>query len=372
MSKLPRGIYEKIPGSKTFWIRYADSSGRIRREKAGQLGAALKLYRKRKTEVLQGKKLPETMRGREIRFEEIAEDALEYSKTHKASYRSDKVRMKRLKDAFGPRPADSITPQDVERFFVQELEGRKPATVNRYKALISLTFRLGIQNRKVTTNPARLIRQRRENNAKIRFLSAEEETQLRAAILEKCPHHLPELELALNTGLRLSEQYSLTWDYVDFERRSATVRVSKNGETRHVPLNDPALAALLTARQYSNGEDAVFCNRSGEPLQTPRKWFEAAIKDAEIKDFTWHCLRHTFASRAVMAGVDLTTVKELLGHKTILMTLRYAHLAPKHMLAAVQLLCSAGEAGATQSEATDTRTSTNAIAQSDAREAVAN
>jgi len=67
----------------------------------------------------------------------------------------------------------------------------------------------------------------------------------------------------------------------------------------------------------------------------PRRWFEAALKDARITGFNWHCLRHTFASRLVMAGVDLGTVQELLGHKCIAMSVRYSHLAPKHTLAAV-------------------------------------
>jgi hypothetical protein len=79
MAKRVRGLYEKEPGSGEWWIRYADVTGRIRREKAGTRDAALKLYRKRKTEILQGKKLPETLRRREASFAEIVQDALEYS-----------------------------------------------------------------------------------------------------------------------------------------------------------------------------------------------------------------------------------------------------------------------------------------------------
>lgn len=84
----------------------------------------------------------------------------------------------------------------------------------------------------------------------------------------------------------------------------------------------------------------IFVNIHGEPLRGYKHWFDAAVKEAGIKDFTWYCLRHTFASRLAMAGVDLRTLAELMGHETIQMTMRYAHLAPSHTLAAVERLVS--------------------------------
>ena len=99
-------------------------------------------------------------------------------------------------------------------------------------------------------------------------------------------------------------------------------------------------------------------NLQGEPLAGPRHWFEPAIGRAKIRAFSWHCLRHTFASRLVMAGVDLRTVQELMGHKNISMTVRYSHLTPKHTLAAVELL-----AGAIPEVPTSNRTSTVATEQ---------
>ena len=144
---------------------------------------------------------------------------------------------------------------------------------------------------------------------------------------------------------------------MSFERRQLTVLRSKNGETRHIPLNDAAVAALRTAETYRNGSPFVFLNTGGTRLLSPRFWFDAAIKKAKLKDFTWHCLRHTFASRLVMAGVDLRTVQELMGHKTIQMTVRYAHLAPQHRLAAVQRLC---DTDAVQKASSGTRTDTAA------------
>jgi site-specific recombinase XerD len=355
--RTPRGVYEKLPGSGIWWIRYADAMGRIRREKAGTKSSALTLYRKRKTEALQGKKLPESLRSPMVSFAEIAHDALVYSKTHKRTYEDDLFRMPRLLAAFRERAADSITPHDLEHHLAQATEESDwaPATVNRYRALVSLIFRLGIENGKVKENPARLVKPRQVNNTRVRWLAPEEEIRLRAAIEATCPEHKPELDLALNTGLRLGELYGLTWENANESRQVLTIPRSKNGETRHVPLNSTALAALVELRKRGDGTGPVIRNLQGEPLAGPRYWFEPAIQKAKIRAFSWHCLRHTFASRLVMAGVDLRTVQELLGHKSISMTVRYSHLTPKHTLAAVELL-----AGVSPETPTDTRTSTNA------------
>ncbi len=351
-----RGIFEKVPGSGVWWVWYADASRKIRREKVGPKGMAIKLYHKRKTEVLQRKKLPEHFRAKAVSFEQLAQHTLEYSRVHKRSYHDDVIRMKRLRQWFGDRPAESITPQDIERRLA-ELTHLKPATLNRYRALLSLAFRLGVQNGKVTSNPARLVKLRRENNGRLRWLTEEEETKLRKAVEAQCPHHLPELDLAIHTGLRLSEQYGLSWDCVNFDSRVLTIPRSKHGEHRYVFLNDAALAALESARRQSNGAKWVFLNRYGERLVGPREWFDPAVAAAGLAGFTWHCLRHTFASRLVMAGENLRAVQELMGHKTIQMTVRYAHLAPQHLLAAVQKLCNTGSAPQNGATRTSTRTS---------------
>jgi len=336
-----RGIFEKIPGSKIWWIRYADASGRIRREKVGSKGAAIQLYQKRKTLVRQGKKLPENFRARAISFGDLANDALNYSQRHKRSYRNDVNRMVPLVLAFGNRFADSITPQDLERWLASQADEKdwEPATINRFRALLSLVFRLGVEAGKISNNPAKLVRRRRENNARIRFLSRDEERNLRGIIERYYPEHMPEFDIALHTGMRCGEQYALRWEDVDFETRTVTIKLSKHGETRHVRLNSVAIKAFSKLVARSSGKGFVFVNGRGERLLRPRHWFEHAVRKAGIEDFTWHCLRHTFASRLVMMGVDLRTVQAAMGHRSIQMTCRYAHLAPDHELSAVEKLC---------------------------------
>lgn len=348
----PRGVFEKAPGSGEWWICYWDARGKKRREKAGTKSNAIALYRKRKMAAFEGKKLPEKLRRASVSFAEIAKDALAYSKIHNAgtSYRCDAGRMEVVLGWFREHPAESITAHDIERQF--QKQEWTPATANRYRALLSLTYRLAIRNGKVKENPARLVPHRLEDNARIRFLSSEEETALRKAIEKKCLWRMPEFDLALNTGIRLSEQYGLLWENIFLSLRLLTIRRSKNGAMRHVPLNKAAVRALEDLRKQRPASEFV-CREGKEP----RRWFEPVLKDAKVANFSWHCLRHTFASRLVMAGVDIRTVQELLGHKTIAMTVRYSHLAPKHTLAAVERLDAPTE------NPTDTTTDTRVFEQ---------
>ncbi len=197
-----------------------------------------------------------------------------------------------------------------------------------------------MESGKVAVNPAHLAKHRRENNARSRWLACDEEAKLREAIEEHFPEHMAEFDFALNTGMRLGEMYALNWENISLKQRIVTVPLSKNGEFRYVPLNGIARAALDALRNRGKAFGPVFLNSRGERLTSPRYWFEPAVETAGIQDFPWHCLRHTFASRLVMAGVDLKTAQELMGHKSIQMTCRYAHLAPKPQLAAVEKLSS--------------------------------
>lgn len=347
-ANLQRGIYERCPGSGVYWIRYADSTGKIRREMAGTRANAKSLYNLRKAEALQGRKLPQTLRGNPITFARIAQDALEYSRTHKRSAQDDAERMKGLLEWFGNEPADSLTPQQIERKLMAAAKEREwaPATVNRYKALLSLTYRIAAENGKVQNNPVRLVRGLREDNAVIRFLSLNEEAALRAVIEPEHPERWAMVAFAMHTGLRAGEQFGLTWPDVDLEHQQVCLNLTKNSTVRYVPLDATARAALETTRKHQDGSEPVF------PQQPYRVWFDSALEAAGVKDFTWHCLRHTFASRLIMMGVDIRTVAELMGHKSLQMTMRYAHLAPEHKAAAVARLDDFGKPTGTK---TDTR-----------------
>jgi site-specific recombinase XerD len=359
-----RGVWERYPDE--WWIRYVDASGRYRREKAGTKGAAIDLVRKRKTEALQGKKLPERLRRATVTFADIARDSLAYSKAHKRTYGDDVSRMERILGWFRDRSADSVSPQEIERHFETCIEAEKwaPSTVNHYRSLLSLTYRLAIRNGKASSNPARATRHRREDNSRVRYLAPGEEDKLRKVITEEWAEHMPELDLALHTGMRLGEQYGLTWDNVNLAGRLLTIPRTKNGERRHVRLNSVAVAALMAFARRGDGTGPVIRNAQREPLCGPRYWFEKAIIKAGIEGFHWHDLRHTFASRLTMAGVGLRAVQDALGHKSVAMTVRYSHLAPDFLQDVVDKLVPKPVEAASE-ERTDTTTDTGPISSVD-------
>jgi len=343
--KPDRGIFEKRRGSGVWWIRYVDAQGRYRREKAGTWGNADKLLTKRKSEALQGKKLPETLRQRVVLFSEIGDDALAYSRGHKRSHRDDESRMKRLKEWFGGREAESLTGPEMEKRLsdVAAAEELAASTYNHYRSLLMLAYREARRAGKVLGNPARDIRHRKENNSRVRFLSRGENseyTRLAKLIRERYPEHYAEFVFALNTGLRLSSQYGATYGMIDWTRKVLDIRRTKNGEAVHVPLNDDVLAAIRSLPSSRERKGPIFRNQKHpeKPVLSNDHWFKPALKIAGIRDFRWHDLRHTFASWLIQDGVPLERVSKLLGHKSLTMTMRYAHLAPNQLHEDVALL----------------------------------
>ena len=154
-------------------------------------------------------------------------------------------------------------------------------------------------------------------------------------------HLKPMVLISINTGLRRGELFNLTWDMIDFDKRILTVygNIAKSGKSRHVPLNNEAYEALFKWYQQANStNNLVFPGKNGNVFSNIKKSWLNLLKLAGIEKFRWHDMRHHFASKLVMAGVDLNTVRELLGHSEISMTLRYAHLAPEHKAEAVAKL----------------------------------
>src|SRR5712692_738389 len=158
-----RGVFEREPGSGVWWICYFDRFGKRHREKAGTKSVAIKLYGKRKQQALEGKKLPENFRKPSVNFDQLVDDALAYSKRNKRSYKTDVPRFASLKDWFGSHPAEELTPREIENTLARAAEKEKwaPSTFNHYRSLMSLSYRLGILNRKVISNPARSVTHRR-------------------------------------------------------------------------------------------------------------------------------------------------------------------------------------------------------------------
>jgi len=208
------------------------------------------------------------------------------------------------------------------------------ATVNREVACLKHIFTKAIEWKIVQKNPGKKVKLLRERNTRLRYLDEKEIRRLHGA----CAEHLkPIVIVALNTGMRKEEILSLRWKDVDFRSRTISILDTKNGESSEIPMNDSVYRTLLAVRKNADSP-WVFSKKNGERYGNVRKAFEGARKRAGIVDFRFHDLRHTFASYLVMAGVDLRTVQELLGHKSFEMTLRYAHLSPEHKKRAADIL----------------------------------
>ena len=246
--------------------------------------------------------------------------------------------MKRLLEWFGSREAESITGPEMERCISDAAAAERWAasTYNHYRSLLMLVYREARRAGKVSTNPARDIRHRKENNSRVRFLSRGENGEygrLLKVIREKAPEHLAEFIFALNTGLRLSSQYGATYGMIDWTRKVLDVPRTKNDEAVHIPLNGNVLAAIRSLPSSQERKGPIFRNRRHpeKPALSNDHWFKPALKAAGIHDFRLHDLRHTFAYWLMQDGVPLDRVSKLLGHKGLAMTMRYAHLAPNQL-----------------------------------------
>ncbi len=211
-------------------------------------------------------------------------------------------------------------------------EKRAPATVNRYLGALSHAFSIAVREWEwLEHNPVRRVRRLKEPRGRVRFLSDEERIRLLAVCKESSDRRLyPLVVLALSTGARQKELLQLSWKDVDFARGVAVVHHTKNDERRALPLSEFARGVLQDLKKVERlDSNFVFAGTDGRPL-FPRKQWERALRDASIKDFRFHDLRHSAASYLAMNGATLAEIAEILGHKTLAMVKRYAHLTEQH------------------------------------------
>jgi len=237
------------------------------------------------------------------------------------------------KAQLGQRALADITPALLaeyrEKLAQGEKQPRSNATVVRYMAALSHAFTIAVREWEwLEDSPMRKVSKPKEPRGRVRFLSDEERTRL----LDACQvSHNPFLYtvvvLALATGARKGELLSLRWPDVDLKRGTLTFHQTKNGERRAVPLTGQALTLMQQhAKVRRLNTQLVFPDATGTKPLSLRDAFEGAVVRAGISDFHFHDLRHTFASYLAMNGASLLEIAEALGHKTLAMVKRYAHL----------------------------------------------
>ena len=277
--------------------------------------------------------------------------------------------VKRIKAAFSDRldrPLTDLNAWVIEKWRSQRLKaGIADGTVNRELAGLKSALAKAVEWGALAANPLTSVKLRKVDNARVRFLSPGEEKRLRVALTARdregvaarnrgnahrsergyellpqlppngyCDHLTPITVVALNTGLRRGELTALEWGDINLPAKRLHVRAAaaKGGVSRYVPLNKEACDVLTRWQQQTATEGRVF------NVSDVKKAWLALMKAAAIEGFNFHDLRHSFASKLVMAGVDLNTVRELLGHADLKMTLRYSHLAQEHKQAAVEMI----------------------------------
>lgn len=239
---------------------------------------------------------------------------------------------------FEGKNIQDVTAWQIERYKAKRGEQFKPASVNRELALLKHLFSKALEWKRMKENPAKSVKRLKGETRRVRYLMPDE-IQI---LVSNCDGLLrgflkPLVTVALHTGARKRELQNLQWPQVDFDLGLISLLDTKNGERRDIPMNETVKATLKGMERES---EFVFPNRNEKRIDDAavQLAFTEAVRMSKIEDFHFHDLRHTFASNLVMEGAELNDVRVLLGHKKMDMTLRYAHLSPKHRAKVVNIL----------------------------------
>jgi integrase/recombinase XerD len=287
--------------------------------------------------------MEEERQRQELGFKKVRFDVLcqEYQQLHlpilKPATRYNYLQhIEALKDHFADRYIDEVRKTHIAEFVAQKKrDGLKTPTIRRYLATLSSLFSFAERSGWLNQNPLSRFDKRSlpEAQPRTRFLSR---TEYRRLLSAAQPHLKPIIEMAVETGLRQGELLGLRWDQLDSDRREVRLVETKSNQPRVVPLSDRAVAIFVVTAPIGNSP-FVFTNpRTGQRYRNLRQSFQKACSRAGISDFRWHDLRHTFASWHVQSGTDLYRLSRILGHSTLQMTTRYAHLATEQLHEAVR------------------------------------
>lgn len=324
-------VYQR---GKNWYIDFTFHGQRVREMIGPSRKTAQAVIAKRKAEIAENRFLDVRKDPEPIKFYDFAKEYLQWAKANKkpSTYRRDVSLMQGLEAEFKDKSVQEISTWQIEKYKAKRKDEVKPASVNRELAVLKHMYSKAIEWGKVKENPTKMVKLLKGAVKRVRFLLPGE-IQI---LLSNCAGHLLAIvTVALHTGMRRGEIFNLEWEQLNFEQGIISLEDTKNHERRDIPMNETVKAVLQGIERKGK---YIFCNEKGLPFANLRDSFNSALQKSGIKDFRFHDLRHTFASNLVMEGVDIMTVKELMGHKTLEMTLRYAHLAPNHKTRAINIL----------------------------------
>lgn len=338
----------RCSGGRTYYLRYEDQGGRQKQHKIGRFedvsfAAAKKKAQQLRSEVVMGgdpgakKALARSI----PLYSELAEMHLADAKLHLRSYPNIEMCIRRhILPKWGKIRLTEIDSRSVAQWLsAKRGEGLAPATVEKIRIIFGRSFELGARWDVPGTvkNPTRGIARKPLNNARERFLSAEEAERLRIAVADSQNPQLRHIVgLLLLTGARLRELLDARWVNVNVEGQSWLIPTSKTGKPRHVPLSTAAVAIIEELPRFKDCPWLVPNPDTRLPFVSIKHGWQRAIKEANLPGLRLHDLRHSAASFMVNSGVDLFAVGKVLGHASYQSTQRYSHLANDTLLKAVE------------------------------------
>ncbi len=352
----------KRKNSPYWWASFTDASGKRVRCSTGTTN-------RREAQTLEGKWRGEVFQKDawdiepDHTFEELMLSYLRASAPEKRSNETDRKRTKQLKGYFSGTVMNALRPVDIRGYIdLRRQAGVANSTLNRELSLLSAAIRYGQSELEWDIpNPVEG-RKLSEPEGRTRWISRAEADRLIATARQstKAPYLADYIVLSLHTGCRKQELLGLEWDRVDLREGLISLEAchTKTAKRRSVPLNHYAREAIINRARFraEHCPDSkwVFASSRGERIGDVKKSFATACKRTGISDFRMHDMRHTCAAWLVSSGVSLIEVRDLLGHSTIKMTERYAHLAPENLRKAVTSLENRSHSGHTDFQAPET------------------
>jgi len=335
MARSTKGLYKR---GNVWWMTYIDGIGIQRFEScktSNKKAAEDKLVDRRK-EAQEG--LAPAGPIKPLALADLQERYLAFV-GHQRGVATKQYHFAHFKRVWGNPPIHTLTVEVLDQYRALRLgEEVGPATINREMATLKHALSKAVEwklLRKTAREELTAIKKYQEPDGRLRYLSGETEAE---RLLQACDASLRSIVLtALHTGMRKGELLGLTWDLVDMTHGFIRLKQTKNGKARALPFNE-TLWSLFSRLRTRQDVSWVFHDAAGNRWNDIRHPFDAACDSAGLTDFHFHDLRHTFASWLMMGGVPLATVSNLLGHTSPTMTLRYAHLSPKHLTSAVMVL----------------------------------
>tara|TARA_R110002167_G_scaffold45324_3_gene136216 strand:- start:8686 stop:9933 length:1248 start_codon:yes stop_codon:yes gene_type:complete len=377
-------------GSKSYYFAYRNAANLKSRIKIGlssnlSVAQARNLAEDHAASVIKGSDVQQAKKDEKLKAAQIRDRTLgRFLENHygpwvlqnkKSGVRTIAGIKRNFSDLFD-LPLNKVSVLLLEQWRTERLRnGKKASTINRDITALRGLLSRALEWEAIEEHPLKRLRQLpTDSSPNVRYLSPEEEERLMASLLARdnelkearargnefrrvrgyeglpdlhlvtyADRLIPMVLLSLKTGIRQGEAFDLRWRDISFEENLITIRAenAKSNKTRHIPLSPSARNAIEDWKSQMEADDEsalVFPGKDGNRLDNVKKSWAAVLSAAKIKKFRWHDMRHDFASKLVMKGVPLNTVRDLCGHADIATTLRYAHLAPEHKAEAIALL----------------------------------